>query len=83
MKFMKTGIFAVFWNEILERTDVTNKVQQSSKMDINTGVASLCFSIRFTQSEPEYSEKCERKGAEKSGAVEYTEKVVNHFVMRC
>ena len=50
MLLLKTGIFAIYWNEILERNNATNKVQ-SSKMDINTEVASLRFLMRFVQSQ--------------------------------
>ncbi|XP_066965691.1 uncharacterized protein [Macrobrachium rosenbergii] len=41
MNQLETGIYTTFWNDILQRTDATNKTLQHAKLDLNTAVASL------------------------------------------
>lgn len=41
MNQLETGIYTTFCNDILQRTDATNKTLQHAKLDLNTAVASL------------------------------------------
>ena len=38
---LETGIYAVFWDEILNRANATSHVLQDPKLDLNTAVAAI------------------------------------------
>ena len=76
---LKTLIFAL--NEILEKTDATNTVLQSSEMDITTEVVNLYFWWGFHSQNGSSFDVDDRKLVEKYDKVEYV-KVVNEFNMR-
>ena len=41
LKQLETGIFTAFWNDLLQRTNVTNKTLQKPKIELKTAVS--CF----------------------------------------
>ena len=51
---LEVGLYTVFWHDILERVNATNKTLQIPTLDINTAVASLESLIIFVQSKREF-----------------------------
>lgn len=72
MELLETGIYAVFWNEILDRVNATSKVlQSSSSLDLNTAVTAVKSLIGFVESKRECFSHYEQLGADLSGVTEY------------
>lgn len=46
---LETGIYTVFWNNILKRVDSTNKLLQDPTLDLNTAVSSIKSLKNFVQ----------------------------------
>ena len=72
---LETGIYTVFWNDILQRVDATNRSLQSTKLDLNTSVASLTSLKDFVSSERDFFEGYERQGEELCGSSQYVQSV--------
>ena len=45
MSTLETGLYSVFWYDILERFDATSKTLQDPKLDIKTAVAAHIYSV--------------------------------------
>ena len=71
MELLETGIYAVFWNEILDRVNATSKVLQSSSLYLNTAVTAVKSLIGFVESKRECFSHYEQLGADLSGVTEY------------
>ena len=67
------GIYTVFWNDILQRANATNKGLQDPKLSLNTAVASLVSLKDFISSKRDSFEDYERQGKELSGSAEYAQ----------
>lgn len=72
---LETGIYTVFWNDILQRVDATNRTLQSSKLDLNTAVASLTSLKDFVSSKRDYFSSYEKQGEELCGTSNYVQTV--------
>jgi len=59
---LETGIYTVFWNDILQRNDATNRSLQSTKLDLNTAVTSITSLKDFVSSKRDFFEGYERQG---------------------
>ena len=68
---LETGIYAVFWHEILDRVNATSHTLQDPKVDLNTAVAALTSLQKFIQEKRELFSEYEAKGVEKSGTTTY------------
>lgn len=71
---LETGIYAVFWHDILNRVNGTSHVLQSPKLDLNTAVASVKSLMKFIEEKRECFDAYERQGVEKSGTTSYVQK---------
>ena len=65
---LETGIYTAFWDDILQRVDATNRSLQSSKLNLNAAVASLCSLKDFISSKRESFENYEKQGKELCGS---------------
>lgn len=70
---LETGIYTVFWNDILQRVDATNRFLQSTKLDLNTAVASLTCLKALVSEKRDSFEDYERQGEELCGSCEYVQ----------
>ncbi|XP_037797211.1 uncharacterized protein LOC119592460 [Penaeus monodon] len=70
---LETGIYIIFWNDILQRTDATNKTLQHAKLDLNTAVASLASLKDYVASKRESFDTYEKQGKELSGSADYVQ----------
>jgi len=68
---LETGIYAVFWNDILGRVNATNNTLQDPKLDLNTAVALLKSLKSFVSEKRECFHVYEEKGKEISGTEDY------------
>jgi len=68
---LETGIYTVFWNDILQRVDATNRSLQSTKLVLNTAVASLTGLRDFVSSKRDSFESYERQGEQLCGSSQY------------
>ena len=64
---LETGIYTVFWNDILQLVDATNRSLHSTKLDLNTAVTSLTSLKDFVLSKRDFFEGYERQGRELCG----------------
>ena len=69
MCLLETGIYSVFWNEILERVNATSRKQHDPKRDLNVAVAMVVSLKRFIEAKRE----TERHGATLSGTSDYVQ----------
>jgi len=46
---LETRIYTVFWNDVLERVDSTNKLLQDPTLDLNTAVSAIKSLKSFVQ----------------------------------
>ena len=68
---LETGIYTVFWNDILQRTDATNKSSQHAKLDLNSAVVSLTSLQNYVASKRDSFDTYEQQGKELSGSTNY------------
>lgn len=71
MNKLETGFYTIFWNDILQRTDATNKSLQHAKLDLNTAVASLTSLKSYVASKRDSFYEYEDQGKELTGTDEY------------
>lgn len=71
MSKLETGLFAVFWDDILQQVDKTNVTLQNPRLDVNTAVASVKSLKILIQTKRDEFKNYEKKGAEISGCYEY------------
>src|SRR3989442_129266 len=71
MELLETGIYAVFWNDKLDRLNATSKVLQSSTLDLNTAVATVKSFTIFIEIKRGCFSQYDQQGAELSGTAEY------------
>ena len=70
---LETGIYSVFWHEILDRVNGTNKQLQDPKPDLNAAMETVKSLKSFVETKHECFNEYERQGAEKSGTTEYVQ----------
>ena len=68
---LETGIYTVFWNDILQRVNATNQGLQCAKLDLNTAVASLSSLKTFITSKRDTFGVYESQGKELAGTSDY------------
>ena len=75
MCLRETGIYSVFWNDILERERVnaTSRKLQDSKLDLNAAVAMVVSLKRFVEAKRETFTEYERHVATLSGTSDYVQ----------
>ena len=73
MCLLETGIYSVFWNDILERVNATSRKLQDSKLDLNAAVAMVVSLKRFVEAKRETFTEYERHGATLSGTSDYVQ----------
>lgn len=67
MKKLETGLYASFWDNILEQANKSNLTLQNPRIDLNTAVAVLMSLKTFIQNKRDSFAEYEKKGAELSG----------------
>lgn len=68
---LETGIYTVFWNNILERVDKTNKLLQDATLDLNTAISAIKSLKNFVQAKRDNFDQYEKQGAEISETTDY------------
>lgn len=66
-----SGIYTVFWNDILERADATNRGLQNPKIDLNTAVGSLKSLREFISGKRDSFDLYRRQGEDLSGCPDF------------
>ena len=72
-QMLETGIYSVFWNEILERVNATSRMLQDPTLDLNAAVAMVVSLKRFVEAKRETFTEYERHGATLSGTSDYVQ----------
>ena len=73
MCLLETGIYSVFWNDILERVNATSRKLQDPKHDLNAAVTMVVSQKRFVDAERETFTEYEQHGATLSGTSDYVQ----------
>ena len=73
MCLLETGIYSVFWNDILEKVNATSRKLQDPKLDLNAAVAMVVSLKRFVEVKRETITEYERLGATLSGTSDYVQ----------
>ena len=73
MCLLETGIYSVFWNEILERVNATSRKLQDPTLDLNAAVAMVVSLKRFVEAKRETVTEYERHGVTLSGTSDYVQ----------
>ena len=73
MCLLETGIYSVFWNDILERVNATSRKLQDPKLDLNAAVAMVVSLKRFVEAKRETFTEYERHGATLSDTSDYVQ----------
>ncbi|XP_065668020.1 52 kDa repressor of the inhibitor of the protein kinase-like [Hydra vulgaris] len=68
---LETDIYTVFWNNILERVDKTNKLLQDTTLDLNTAISAIKSLKNFVQAKCDNFDQYEKQGAEISETTNY------------
>ena len=63
MCLLETGIYSVFWNDILERVNATSRKLQDPKLDLNAAVAMVVSLKTFVEAKGVTFMDYERQGA--------------------
>ena len=71
MNKLETGIYSVFWNELLKRVDATNRSLQHAILDLNSAVVSLASLKTCISSKRDSFEEYEVEGKGLSGSEDY------------
>jgi len=71
---LETGIYTVFWNDMLQRFNATSKILQNPKLDLNSAVAAIKSLQVFVESKRDSFKEYEKEGIDKSGTTEYVRK---------
>ena len=73
MCLLETGIYSVFWNDILERVNATSRRLQDPKLDLNAAVTMVVSLKWFVEAKRETFTEYERHGATLSGTSDYVQ----------
>ena len=73
MCLLETGIYSVFWNDILERVNATSRKLQEPKLDFNAAVTMVLSQKRFVEAKRETFTEYERHGATLYGTSDYVQ----------
>ena len=73
MCLLETGIYSVFWNDILERVNETSRKLHDPTLDLNAAVAMVVSLKRFVEAKRETFTEYERHGATLSGTSDYVQ----------
>ena len=73
MCLLETGMYSVFWNEILERVNATSRKLQDPTLDLNAAVAMVVSLKRFVEAKRETFTEYKRHGATLSGTSDYVQ----------
>ena len=73
MCLLETGIYSVFWNDILERVNATSRKLQDPKLDLNAAVSMVVPLKWFVEAKRETFTEYERHGATLSGTSDYVQ----------
>lgn len=68
---LETEIYTVFWNNILERVDSTNKLLQDLTLDHNTAVFAIKSLKNVVQAKRDNFDQYEKQGADISETTDY------------
>lgn len=71
---LETGIYTVFWNDILERVNATSKMLQDPQLDPNSAVAAVKSLKTFVESKRHCFKEYEKEGIDKSGTTNYVQR---------
>ena len=74
MNTLEIGIYACFWNNILQRANATSKKLQTVKLDLNSAVASLHSLREYIKDKRGEFQVFEREGEELTGATYQVER---------
>ena len=74
MNTLEIGIYACFWNNILQRANATSKKLQTVKLDLNSAVASLHSLREYIKDKRGEFQVFEREGEELKGATYQVER---------
>lgn len=69
---LETGIYCIFWHEILDRFNATNKTLQAPTLDLNNVVACIKSLKTFIDAQRELFLVYEEKGKDISDSIDYT-----------
>ena len=73
MCLLETGIYSVFWNDILERVNATSGKLQVCTLDLNAAVAMVVSMKTFVEAKRETFTEYERHGATQYGTSDYVQ----------
>lgn len=73
MATLGTGLYSLFWYDILERFDATSKRLQDPKLDINTAVACLKSLGNFVQSKRDCFDEYETRAIKQTQTSDYVQ----------
>ena len=73
MCLLETGIYSVFWNDILDRVNATSRKLQDPNLGLNAAVAMVVSLKRFVEAKRETFTEYERHGATLSGTSDYVQ----------
>ncbi|XP_065645338.1 uncharacterized protein LOC136075828 [Hydra vulgaris] len=68
---LETGIYTVFWNNILERVDKTYKLLHDATLDLNTAKSAIKSLKNFVQAKRDNFDQYEKQGVEISETTDY------------
>ena len=71
---LETGIYTVFWNDILGGANATNKMLQNPKLGLSSAVAAIKSMKTFVESKRDCFKEYEKEGIEKFRTTEYVER---------
>jgi hypothetical protein len=70
---LETGIYAVFWHDILNRVNGTSHMLQDPKLDLNTAVAAIKSLKKFVEQKRDCFDSYEKERSEKAGTTSYVQ----------
>lgn len=68
---LEIGIYTVFWNNILEKVESTNKLLKDSILDLNTAVSAIKSFKSFVLSKRDNFDQYEKQGGDISKTTDY------------
>ena len=73
---LEMSIYAVFYNDILERVNATSKIFQNPQLDLNSAIAVVksLRTLNCIESKRDRFEEYEKEGGVKSGTTEYVQR---------
>ncbi|XP_065651119.1 52 kDa repressor of the inhibitor of the protein kinase-like [Hydra vulgaris] len=79
---LETGIYTVFWSNILESVDKTNKLLQDATLDPNTAISAVKSLKNFDQTKRDNFDQYEKQGVEISDEMETTDYLKHRKLQR-